>query len=161
MCTYVLFAVTRAAIARLEMWMKQIFFLQFWECSWHHALRAPRSNVTADIKVNWPNTDITNALLLKYITYFFKKIWITMLVSNMNSPVLRSSLLWIGSLLQTLRGKLRVPSPRFKYSDLTVLLFQYLYIQFPATINLLKTKHRLFYLKARSVSRCKHYSPRL
>jgi len=94
MCTYVLFAVTRAALARLEMWMKQTFLLRFWEFPWHHALRAPHSNVTADIKVNWPNTDVTNALLLKHITYLKKKkTLITMLLSNTNSPVLRSSLL--------------------------------------------------------------------
>jgi len=72
MCTYALFAVTCAAMPRLEMWMKPIFLLQFWEFSWHHALRAPRSNVTADIKVNWPNTDVTDALLLKYIIYLKK-----------------------------------------------------------------------------------------
>ena len=35
-------------------------------------LKASRSNVTSGIKVNRPNTDVKNALLLKYITYLKK-----------------------------------------------------------------------------------------
>jgi len=38
---------------------------------------------------------------------------------------------------------------------------QYIVIFPPKTVNLLKTKRRLLYLKTQSVPRCKHFSSRL